>query len=126
MFTGISGSYTVRMASSIAGRSAAVFEASGTRAPASLVDAGVSEADSGIMGSGFISSQALGPHPQGYSALRFARAWLGATACLQAPAAGGAGHSVDARDSRSSAAFSVCHARLAHFTRTGNSRTPES
>ena len=27
---------------------------------------------------------------------------------------------------RSSAAFSVCHDRLAHFTRTGNSDTPEN
>ena len=27
---------------------------------------------------------------------------------------------------RSSAAFSVCQHRLAHFTRTGNSRTPDS
>ena len=34
--------------------------------------------------------------------------------------------SVVAICSRSSAALSVCHARLAHFTRTGNSRTPAS
>ena len=33
-------------------------------------------------------------------------------------------HSVVVLSSRSIAAFSVCHARLAHLTRTGNSRTP--
>ena len=35
-------------------------------------------------------------------------------------------HSVDTFSSRSIAALSVCQARLAHLTRTGNSRTPAS
>ena len=36
-------------------------------------------------------------------------------------------HSVETNSSRAStAARSVCHARLAHFTRTGNWRTPAS
>ena len=35
-------------------------------------------------------------------------------------------HSVESFSSRSIAALSVCQARLAHLTRTGNSRTPAS
>src|SRR5689334_25347740 len=53
MFTGISGSNTVEIASTIVGLSAAVLSGSGVNSV--LVDSGTGGIASGIMGSGFMS-----------------------------------------------------------------------
>src|SRR5574338_1390184 len=54
MFTGNSGSKTVRITSMIRGLSASVLAASGTMLAVSFVDAGGSGTGSGIIGSGFM------------------------------------------------------------------------
>ena len=96
ILTGISGSYTVEIAATMAGLSSLVRARSGTTAGTSAAPA-----DSFRRSHQHQPSSSPGEAARGGSS-SFGRRLL----------------------ARSNAALSVCHARLAHFTRTGNSRTP--
>ena len=97
MLTGISGSNTVEIASTI-------------------------RAELGVPRGSFAAVVRIETSAPG----RARRARLGPGMLLALRLMGLRLHSVDASSiaSRLSAALSVCQARLAHFTRTGNSRTP--